>query len=548
MRRLTTALDALAPQVYLNLAASPLGPALRQQSVLSLRLDGAPLESLQCNVDDSADRRVIRGQAGGLAFGITMEPEPAHDVLVWHLDLRQDHAGSGARLHDLCPLTLVLDGARAPDPVIHTWLGGASQSFFPPDAVTPQRRVLYPCTPAYYGSGHFAVGTRGGRSSDQYMPYLLIEAADGSGGLWCALGWSGHWRGELVKPQGGIDLCLTLRVEPCDLHLPPGAVLRGPSMALGLYRGDREIGCNAIRRWLRSRMPALPGDRDLSHFNTWTSMDANVNEECLLDAVDRVAGQGLRCFMLDAGWYPCPPDDFNSGVGNWRVDTEKFPHGLEIVAEHARANGMHMGLWFEPERAHRSSELALRRPDWLLTAPGSDFALVNFALPAVREHFRHLIAEYVRRLDLRRLKWDFNMDPLPHWQAAGDGGLAHLGHVNGVWETFDWLRAAFPDLVIENCAGGGNRLDWAMFSRAHVHFANDQYTHPDCIRRILGRMAAFLPSERLNMFVGPLQHREYGNAEWQVLLGSAFGVGEPVDNWTDLFRDHLRRHLGLHRS
>jgi alpha-galactosidase len=218
------------------------------------------------------------------------------------------------------------------------------------------------------------------------------------------------------------------------------------------------------------------------------------------------------------------------------------------VAERVRGSGMHMGLWFEPERAHRTSELALRHPDWLLTAPGRDFALVNFALPAVREYVRLLLADYVRRLDLRRLKWDFNMDPLPHWQAAGDGGLAHVGHINGVWETFDWLRAAFPQLVIENCASGGNRLDWVMFSRAHVNFANDQYTHPDCLRRILGRMAAFMPSERLNMFVGPLQHREYGNAEWQVLLGSAFGVGEPVDNWTDVFRDHLRRHLELHQS
>jgi alpha-galactosidase len=72
-------------------------------------------------------------------------------------------------------------------------------------------------------------------------------------------------------------------------------------------------------------MPALSGDGGLAHFNTWTSMDADVNEARLLDAVDRVAGQGLRYFMLDAGWYPCPSDDFNAGVGNWRVDTAKFP-------------------------------------------------------------------------------------------------------------------------------------------------------------------------------------------------------------------------------
>jgi alpha-galactosidase len=120
--------------------------------------------------------------------------------------------------------------------------------------------------------------------------------------------------------------------------------------------------------------------------------------------------------------------------------------------------------------------------------------------------------------------------------------------VEGVWETFDWLRRTFPDLVIENCASGGNRLDWTLFARAHVNFANDQYTQPDCIRRILGRMAAFLPTERLNMIYGPYQRREYGDADWQILLGSAFGVSEPIANWTEGFRQGLRRHLAIHRA
>ena len=99
-------------------------------------------------------------------------------------------------------------------------------------------------------------------------------------------------------------------------------------------------------------------------------------------------------------------------------------------------------------------------PDWVLTVPERDHALVNFALPEVRAYFRDVIGDLIRRLDLRWLKWDFNMDPLPCWQAADDGGLAHLGHVDGVWETFDWIRSTFPDLVLENCASGGNRLDF----------------------------------------------------------------------------------------
>ena len=294
-------------------------------------------------------------------------------------------------------------------------------------------------------------------------------------------------------------------------------------MALGLYQGDYADGCNALRRWLRAQMPPLPGNGDLSHFNTWAAMDADVDEARLLHAADRVAGSGLRYFMLDAGWYPSPPRDFNRGVGNWRVDPQSFPRGLEPVTERVRAHGMAMGLWVEPERAHVDSELARAHPEWLLTVPGDEYALVNFALPAMRAYFRALIGDLVRRLDLGWLKWDFNMDPLPCWRAAGDGGLSHLGHVAGLWETFEWLRATFPELVVENCASGGNRLDWTLFSRATVNFANDQYTQPDCIRPSWAAWPRSCRPSAVNMIFGPYQWRVYDAADWQVLQGSASG-------------------------
>jgi alpha-galactosidase len=539
--------DVLLAHTYLDTSASPLGAALLRQPLLHVGVDADDLAALLAQAQPAGDKGRLRvSQPTGCDFTVAMEPEPAHRALVWQLDIAQQAGRPGPRLHDLCPLTLGLDGSLAPDSVIHTWLGGAMQSFFPPDAVTPQSRVLYPRTTAYYQPGQFTIGTRGGRSSDQHMPYVLITTSDDTGGLWCAIGWSGHWTARFVKPKGSRDLQLTVCVEPCDLRVPAGWRLRGPAVALGLYRGDLAAGCNALRRWLRSRMPALPGDGDLAHFNTWTAMDADVDEARLLDAADRVAGHGLRYFMLDAGWYPGPRDNFPRGVGNWRVDETKFPRGLEVVADRVRSHGMGMGLWIEPERAHLTSELAQQHPHWLLRVPDREHGLVNFALPEVRAYFRDTIGDLVRRLGLGWLKWDFNTDPLPYWQAADDGGLAHLGHVAGVWETFDWLRTTFPTLIVENCASGGNRLDWALFTRSLVNFANDQYTQPDCIRRIMGRMAAFLPTERLNMIFGPAQRRAYGDDAWQVLQGSAFGLSEPIDNWTATWLDDLRRHLVLH--
>jgi hypothetical protein len=68
----------------------------------------------------------IRGtHPSGLELIVDAEPDPAHQAVVWQLGLTQSERGSSPRLHDLQLLDVALDGALAPDPVVHAWLGGA---------------------------------------------------------------------------------------------------------------------------------------------------------------------------------------------------------------------------------------------------------------------------------------------------------------------------------------------------------------------------------------------------------------------------------------
>src|SRR6185437_2292528 len=53
--------SVLTPQAHLRVTASPLGPALRRQSLVAIRVDGAPLEMLDCKVDGDNGQRVIIG-------------------------------------------------------------------------------------------------------------------------------------------------------------------------------------------------------------------------------------------------------------------------------------------------------------------------------------------------------------------------------------------------------------------------------------------------------------------------------------------------------
>ena len=73
--------------------------------------------------------------------------------------------------------------------------------------------------------------------------------------------------------------------------------------------------------------------------------------------------------MLDDGWFGKRDNDLSS-LGDWVVDKQKLPEGLEALAQRVRNLGLEFGLWFEPEMISEGSDLYRAHPDWCLHVPG----------------------------------------------------------------------------------------------------------------------------------------------------------------------------------
>jgi hypothetical protein len=87
------------PQAYLNVDASPLGPALRRQPLVSVGIDEQGLDALALDVQAvGAEQHIRRTHPSGLELIVDVEPDPAHQVVVWHLGLAQSERGSSPRL------------------------------------------------------------------------------------------------------------------------------------------------------------------------------------------------------------------------------------------------------------------------------------------------------------------------------------------------------------------------------------------------------------------------------------------------------------------
>ena len=63
---------------------------------------------------------------------------------------------------------------------------------------------------------------------------------------------------------------------------------------------------------------------------------------------------GINLIVLDDGWF-CKRNDITTSLGDWVIDTEKFPDGLKALVDDINRIGCKFGLWIEPEMVSEQS-------------------------------------------------------------------------------------------------------------------------------------------------------------------------------------------------
>jgi alpha-galactosidase len=204
--------------------------------------------------------------------------------------------------------------------------------------------------------------------------------------------------------------------------------------------------------------------------------------EKLLPLIDAVAETGADYFCIDAGWYA--EGDWWNTVGAWQPSTTRFPNGLAEVINRIRTHGMVPGLWLEPEVIGVRSPIADELPDEaFLTRRGIRVAesgryLLDLRSTAAREHLDTTVDRLIREFGVGFFKFDNNTMTGPGTDKGGTSlGHGLLEHNRALLDWIDGLQTRHPDLLIENCASGAMRMDYAMLSRLHLQSTSDQ-EHP----------------------------------------------------------------------
>ena len=352
----------------------------------------------------------------------------------------------------------------------------------------------------------------GGRSCDGTMPFFNVNRGDE--GVIFAIGWSGQWTCDLSRDKDG-TVRIRTGLEDCDFYLKPGERIRLSSVVVLPYRNGYLAGQNAFRRLVKDRYSIIgatgrPSTGPMS-LNLW----GGVTSAELARRIDFAARQklGFEYAWVDAGWYgqftTPSPNEFEGAwwmdAGDWRPNPNFHPDGMADVAGAAHRNGMKFLLWLEIERALRRSPVAQAHPDWFLwpadTAGERDPGLLDLGNPAAWQWAHETLAGHIRTLGIDCYRQDFNMGPLRNWRKAdakdGRKGLHEVRHIMGLYRLWDALLAEFPNLIIDNCASGGRRIDIELCRRSVPLWRSDYQCpanhDPDVAQNHTRNLSLWLP-------------------------------------------------------
>lgn len=262
--------------------------------------------------------------------------------------------------------------------------------------------------------------SRLGHTGHNLNPWFAIDPGntreEGSRVWFGALAWSGNWR-ITVEQTPYQQLRVTGGFNTFDFAYPlnPGESLDTPAF----YGGYSDHGFGEASRLMDRLELADIEPNGLKArprpvlYNSWEATEFNVTEAGQKALAEKAAKLGVELFVVDDGWFGKRNND-HAGLGDWVVNPQKFPNGLNSLISYVNGLGMDFGLWVEPEMVNPDSDLYRAHPDWVMNFPGRPRSelrnqlVLNLARDDVRDYIFNVLDKLASEYKIRYFKWDMN--------------------------------------------------------------------------------------------------------------------------------------------
>ena len=280
-----------------------------------------------------------------------------------------------------------------------------------------------------------------------------------------------------------------------EYHLKRGETFKTPPLALTFSSEGLSGASRNFHKWGRKYM-LMHGNKERKILlNSWEGVYFDINQKGMDEMMADIASMGGELFVMDDGWfgnkYQRKTD--NSSLGDWGVDRQKLPDGIEGLLRDAKKHGIKFGIWIEPEMTNSVSELFEKHPDWIVKAPnreavkgrGGTQLVLDLANPKVQDFVFSVVDNLMRNYpEIDYIKWDANMPIINHgsqYLNMADQSHLYIEYHRGLEKVCKRVREKYPDLTIQACASGGGRANWGILPYFDEFWVSD---NTDALQRI----------------------------------------------------------------
>lgn len=280
-----------------------------------------------------------------------------------------------------------------------------------------------------------------------------------------------------------------------EYHLKRGETLTTPHVAYTYTAEGLSGASRQYHRWARAyQLRHADQPRDIL-LNSWEGTYMNINHDIMRQMMKDIKQMGGELFVMDDGWfgtkYPRKTD--NAALGDWLVDPVKLPRGINGLIADAKAEGVKFGIWIEPEMVNTTSMLYEKHPDWIIKAPGrkpemgrgGTQVVLDLTNPKVQDAVFTVVDTLLTNYpQIAYIKWDCNANIMNHgsqYLPMADQSHLEVAYHEGLRRVLERIRAKYPDVVIQDCASGGGRVNYGLLPYFDEFWTSD---NTDALQRI----------------------------------------------------------------
>ncbi len=295
--------------------------------------------------------------------------------------------------------------------------------------------------------------------------------------------------------------------ENSEYHLKKGESFVTPPLALTYSEEGLSGVSRNFHRWGRNhRLHAGNTERKVL-LNSWEGVYFNITEPVMDGMMKDIADMGGELFVMDDGWFgkKYPRDNDSTTLGDWVVDTNKLPNGIQALIDSASTHGIKFGIWIEPEMTNTVSELYEKHPEYIIKAAnrpatqgrGGTQLVLDLANPKVQDIVFTVVDTLMRKYPaIDYIKWDANAPIMDHgsqYLTADNQSHLYIDYHKGLAKVLDRIRAKYPDLTIQACASGGGRANYGVLPWFDEFWVSD---NTDALQRVYMQWGAsyFFPA------------------------------------------------------